>query len=128
MATDTKEKSKIKLIHEQMFDELGIDPKSFNKNELAKPIPKDWISEIIDFGIKEISIQPISKNFEKVSNTFQLIFNSNSDALLFDKEFTSKFTKAINKYLENKNLNPTEFIRIITLESNITNDMIVFRF
>lgn len=110
---------KIKLIHEQLADEYGIKMEDLYNGTGLKPIPKEWIWEIIILATETIK-DPVP---------FEIIKNKKERMLLlgFDKEevidkfialFRENFFTQIDKYIENIGENPIVYNRsaIMTIE------------
>jgi hypothetical protein len=124
---DDKNKIKVELIHEKIYRELDVDPiEVFKKSGPLKTIPHDWITDVIKNTVKSITIKRNYENF--INGEIILSFNSVEDRINFFVEFNSKLYNELNSFIENKQLNPKQFNRILTIESTAEELQLSLRF
>jgi hypothetical protein len=114
---DDQNRVKVELVHEKMYRELDINPvEVLKKTGLLKTIPRDWIIDIIKNNIKSISI---TRNYENFNNSGEIVlsFNSINERIEFFKQFNSNLYNELNSFIENKDSDPKQFNRILTIES-----------
>jgi hypothetical protein len=132
-------RKKIKLIHEQLFEQYGIDPKKiYERTGMLKTLPLDWIPEIILLNIDtcKTKYQHLTTNFQ--DKLILIGFDTIEQCKLFygdDKvtpsivgSFATNMSKAINEYLTKKDLNPKHFNRIIVIESSSDGMQVTIRY
>ena len=114
---DEKIGNRKKSIHEELFKEYNIDVTK--KTEPLRPIPMSWVQEIIEFNISSIDIKPSNKNKNTNNRVFTLIFQSNEEALNFEKEFQKNMFSSINNFIESKDQNPKLYNRNVITTTEI---------
>jgi len=122
-------KKRPKMIHEQLFDQYGIDPTEiYKRTGLLKTIPPEWIPEIIIMNIKSCKIPMIHQNINLKDRIFSFGFETPEACEEFYKEFISNMNLSINKFLTEKSENPKKFNRIIVTETKIDNIQITIQY
>ena len=109
-----KERKKVKLIHEELFDKYNIDPlKLYSINDKQKSIPREWIIEMIRDNINNSLIKPLSIDFNDSENLFFIGFDSYDKTEKFEKQFVINMFKIINNYITRKEEKPEDYKRDI---------------
>jgi hypothetical protein len=119
-----------KMIHEQEFENYGIDPKKvYEKSGVAKSLPPDWIPEIVNQCINSTKIPRIHHNLNKQERSFVLGFESQEFCDKFYKEFNSNLFKITNEFIKNiKKQKPEDYNRIIVLEVTTNGQQLIIRY
>ncbi len=122
-------RQKKKMIHEQMFEQFGIDPaKVFEKTGILKIIPPEWIPDIIIFNINICNIPRTYQNINKQERSITLSFETEQICEKFINEFNSNMPKSVNKFISSKNEDPKKYNRIIVIETSTNDQQIIFRY
>lgn len=118
-----------KMIHEQLFDQYGIDPKKvFEKTGLLKTIPPEWISDIISFNVKSCRVPRSHENINLKEKVFNLGFDKEETCENFYKEFNAHMPNSINAFITSKKEDPKKYNRIIIVETTIETQQIIIRY
>lgn len=137
--TSEQPRKKIKLLHEQLFEQYGIDQeKIFERTGLLKTIPPEWIPEIILLNINTCKTPKSYQNvnmkdrvivvgFETIDHCKSFYGDPNSDPPIVS-EFNTNMSKAINDYLTKKGTNPKSYNRIIVTESSSDGLQVTIRY
>jgi len=122
-------RKKMKMIHEQVFEQYGIDPqKVFERTGLLKNIPHEWIHEIITLNINTCKTQKNYININLQDRVAVLGFEAPEICEQFYQEFNTNMSRAINAYLASINEDPKKYNRIIVIESSVDSQQISLRF
>jgi len=122
-----KSPTRRKMLHEQIYDQYGIDTNKIYENaEALKIIPIEWKAEIIILTIKSCVTKRIHENINKTEKIFSLGFENSKDCEDFYKEFNMNIPKTINNYISSKGENPKKYNRILVIESLIENLQLIF--
>ena len=126
---DLQPRKRIKMIHEQVFEQYGIDPiKVFERTGLLKNIPVEWISEIVISNIQSCKTPRVYQNNQLKDKTTSLGFETPEACEAFYKEFNINMSKSINNYITSKNENPQKYNRIVVIESTVSNKQLTIRY
>lgn len=122
-------RQKVKLIHEQEFENYGIDPEKVYKNSgMLKTLPPEWVPEIINENINSIKIPKNHHNFNKNEKSFVLGFESDELCANFYKEFNINLFKIANSFITKKGEKPSVYNRIIVLETTLEGQQLIIRY
>lgn len=122
-------RKRVKMLHEQIFDQYGIDPKKiYEKTGLLKTLHPDWIPTIIAENIKSCKIPRIHQNINLQDRTITVGFESSEACEAFYKEFNTNMNKAINTFLIGQNEDPKRYNRIVITETTVDNQQITIRY
>jgi len=137
--TPEQPRKKIKMLHEQLFEQYGIDQKKiFERTGLLKTIPPEWIPEIILLNISTCKTPKVHQNanikdrvivvgFETIDHCKSFYGDPNSDPPI-TSEFNSNMSKTINTYLTKKEADPKHYNRIIVIESSSDGLQVTIRY
>jgi hypothetical protein len=136
MGSDPTRK-KVKMLHEQVFEQYGIDPKKvYERTGLLKTIPPEWIPEILLLNINNCKTprihQSINTNDRVVTVAFENIelckaFYGDHDHNI-SGEFNTNMMKSINTFIESKKEDPKKYNRIIVTESSSDGQQVTIRY
>lgn len=127
--SNTNPRKKVKLLHEQLFEQYGIDPvKVFERTGLLKHIPPEWISEIIILNVKLCKTPRIYQNDRLNERTICIGFETLEACENFYKEFNLNMSKTINDFITSKKESPQKYNRIVVTETAIDNKQITIRY
>lgn len=130
-------RKKVKMIHEQLFEQYGIDPqKIYERTGLLKTIPPDWIPEILLLNINSCKTP---RNHQQVNKDDRVITIGFETDVLCKKfygdpdnnvtgEFNINMLKSINNYLMSRNEEPKKYNRIIVTESSSDGLQVTIRY
>ena len=128
---------KIKMIHEQLFEQYGIDPqKIYERTGLLKTIPPEWTPEILLFNINSCKTPRIHEQFNKSDKVITIGFETTELCKKFygdpDNNITGEFNmnmlKSINNYLISIKEDPKKYNRIIITESSSDGLQVTIRY
>lgn len=123
------DKQKVKLFHEQEYETYGINTNEMFKNtDALKPLPKEWITQIIEKSINVTYPNPININKNINDKVFTLSFNTQADCEKFYNEFNKNVMPCINQFITNMNENPSVYNRMLVLETSISGVSITIRY
>ena len=132
-------RKKIKMIHEQLFEQYGIDPqKIYEKTGLLKTIPPEWIPEILLLNINNCKTSRIHQTTNPKDKVISIAFETIELCKKFygdpeadpaiPSEFNNNISKSINTFLESKNEDPKKYNRIIVTESACDGSQVTIRY
>ncbi|HQF37147.1 MAG TPA: hypothetical protein PLL26_05935 [Candidatus Dojkabacteria bacterium] len=129
MGSETPPRKKIKMLHEQLFEQYGIDPnKVYERTGLLKTLLPDWIPDIIIGNINSCKTPRTYQNVNLNDRTISLGFENPETCENFYKEFNTNMSKSINNFLDAKKEDPRKYNRIIVVESSVDNIQITIRY
>lgn len=132
-------RKKIKLFHEQLYEQYGIDPeKIYERTGALKTLPREWIPEIILLNIDTCKTgyqylttnsqnKVISISFDTIEQC-KLFYGDDSVDPPITGSFANNMPKSINGYLTKKELDPKHFNRIIVTESSSDGLQVTIRY
>lgn len=113
-------RQKVKMVHEQEFEQYGIDPEKLYKDgTVMKPLKPEWIPEIILENINSTGVPRTYQNINKSEKTIVLSFESDKACENFITQFNANLFKTTNSFIRKQGKNPGEFNRIIVLETTV---------
>lgn len=122
-------RKKIKTLHEQLFNQYGIDPeKVYEKTGILKTIPLEWIQDIIIKNISSCKTARDTENINKSDKVISLNFTDPETCEAFYKEFNMNMNKIINIFIKSKNEDPQRYNRILVIETTLDNSQITIRY
>ena len=130
-------RKKMKMIHEQLFEQYGIDPeKVFERTGLLKTLPREWIPEILTLNIKRCKTPKLHQNINMKDRVITVGFETEKHCKIFygdsDNntvgEFNMNMNKSINDYIESKKEDPKKYNRIIVTESSADELQVTIRY
>lgn len=136
MGSDPPRK-KVKMIHEQLFEQYGIDQKKiYERTGLLKTIPPDWIPEILLLNITKCKTPKIHQSANPHDRVITIGFENIDQCKKFygetdngtTGEFTLNLGKSINELLTSKGENPKHYNRIIVTESSSDGLQVTIRY
>jgi len=129
MGSETPPRKKIKMLHEQLFEQYGIDPnKVYERTGLLKTLPPDWIPDIITENINSCKTPRTYENSNFKDRVINLGFESSEACENFYREFNTNMSKSVNNFLESKKEDPKRYNRIVVIESSIDKLQITLRY
>ncbi len=137
--TPEQPRKKIKMLHEQLFEQYGIDPKKiYERTGLLKTIPPEWIPEIIMLNISTCKTPKIHQNANVKDRVIVVAFETIDHCKSFygdpdvdppiPSEFSLNMSKSINNYLTKKEADPKHYNRIIVTESSSDGLQVTIRY
>ena len=132
-------RKKIKMLHEQLFEQYGIDPtKVYEHTGLLKTIPQEWVPDILLLNINSCKTPRVHQTVNLKEKVFTIGFattelcdqfygNPEKDPPV-QSEFNMNISKSINKFLESKNEEPKKYNRIIVTESSSDGLQVTIRY
>jgi hypothetical protein len=130
-------RTKIKMLHEQLFEQYGIDPKKiYEKTGLLKTIPPEWIPEILLLNINTCKTPRIHQTSNEKDRVISIAFESDELCKRFygdpenniPSEFNTNMSKSINSFLESKKEDPQKYNRILVTESSSDGLLVTIRY
>ena len=118
--TDIK-RSKIKMIHEEVFEKFNINPEEHYTGKSSKPIPNEWYYDIILKTIHSVTDYKFeSFNYNKLNKLFIINFENKILAETFNKKLNQKIFICMNEFIrEEKKYNPKDYNRTLVLSSEV---------
>lgn len=103
----------------QLIEKFDIKLENINNTPKikTKPIPKEWIPEIINEGIKVSKYAP--DTISSTTNSFVLVFSNDETVIKFFEDFRFSLQNKITDFIVNKNLNPKEYNRSLVITTLI---------
>jgi len=135
--TSDQPRKKIKMLHEQLFEQYGIDPeKIYERTGLLKTIPHDWIPEILTLNINNCKTPRVYQNINLPDRVITIGFESIELCKKFygdpdvnaNGEFNVNMSKSINDYLTSKKEDPKKYNRIVVTESSSDGLQVTLRY
>ena len=130
-------RKKVKMIHEQLFEQYGIDPnKVFERTGLLKTIPPEWIPEILLLNINNCKTPRTYQNLDTNDRVISISFENQDLCKKFygdsesntAGEFSINMSKSINDFLAARNEDPKRYNRIIVTESSSDGLQVTIRY
>ena len=130
-------RKKIKMIHEQLFEQYGIDPKKiYERTGLLKTIPLNWIPEILITNVNSCKTPRVHQLDNPKDRVITLGFETDELCKKFygdpDNQITGEFNmnmnKTINSFIESKKEDPKKYNRIIVTESSSDGLQVTIRY
>ena len=135
--TQDQPRKRVKMIHEQLFEQYGIDPaKIYERTGLLKTIPPEWIPEILILNINNCKTPRIHQNVNPADRVITIGFETvelcnkfygNSETNI-SGEFNVNMSKSINNYLTSRKEDPKKYNRIIVTESSSDGLQVTLRY
>jgi len=123
------EPKKRKMIHEQIFEQYGINPaKVFEQTGLLKMLPNEWIPDLIIFNIKNCKTKRIYENINKNEKAISVSFENIDNCNTFYNEFNLNMPKSVNSFIRSQGEDPKKYNRIVVIETSNDNQQITFRY
>ncbi len=130
-------RKKVKMLHEQLFEQYGIDPeKIYERTGLLKTIPHDWIPEILTLNINNCKTPRVYQNINLPDRVITIGFETIELCKKFygdpesniTGEFNVNMSKSINEYLTSKKEDPKKYNRIVVTESSSDGSQVTLRY
>lgn len=129
-------RKKIKMLHEQLFEQYGINPeKIYERTGLLKTIPPEWIPEILTLNINNCKTPRVFQNVNISDRVITIGFETAELCKKFygDQEnnmgeFNTNMSKSINDYLTSKKEDPKKYNRIVVTESSSDGLQVTLRY
>ncbi len=122
-------RKKTKLIHEQIFEQYGIDPEKVYTNAgLLRTLPPEWIPEILIANVNSCKTPKTYYNINLHDKSIALGFDTSEDCQRFYEEFNTNMNKTINSFIASKNESPKKYNRIIITEVTVDNLQLIIRY
>ncbi|MFA7506662.1 MAG: hypothetical protein WCZ11_00340 [Bacilli bacterium] len=130
-------KKKVKMLHEQLFEQYQIDPTEiFKRTGILKTIPPEWIPEILIMNINSCKTPRTFQNVNKTDRVITVGFENMDYCKKFygdsdtddPGEFNKNMINSINGFLSARNESPKQYNRIIVTESSSDGLQVTIRY
>ena len=126
---DKSNMDKPKMIHEQVFEQYGIDPqKVFERTGMLKTIPHEWIPDIIESNINSIKIPKLKLTNNRKDKVVSVVFESEELRKTFYDLFGRNMAISINGFITKQNEDPKKYNRIIVIETTEEDNQLSIRY
>jgi len=130
-------RKKIKMLHEQLFEQYGIDPqKIYERTGILKTLHPEWIPEILLLNINNCKTPRVHQTSNPKDRVITIGFENVDLCKKFygdqensvTGEFSMNMSKAINDFLTSKKEDPKKYNRIIVTESSSDGLQVIIRY